>query len=557
MAWLQRYSSHGITYYRIVESYRRLDGKPTVRALLHLGKAEDLLARLQGQRAALGLRSVASGAVDAACRLAQELACAQAINWAIASQGGSVRRRDGLTTGESLVAAAIARLVHPCSKRAWAEWAAQTSLPARLGVKAEALTRQHFWDQMDAVPLKAVEEAEQAVVSKLLQVEALAPALLAYDTTNFYTHLETTNGRSVLAQRGHHKPRRHDLRQLGLALVVSEEGQIPLTHVLYEGSRNDLRSFQKLLEPLRRRLKQLWRQAQQLTLVFDQGAESRENLGEVRREGDHYVTALKSSDHKKLLAEAAGKLEPVSLASGQTMRAWRRQGVVEGQEQTRVVVWSETLYEGQRRGLEQHLGKALREMAALSPHPGGGEESLRRQVARWVNRQYVRQVLQVEVRKEGGEWKVIPKLDEVAQEKLEKEYFGLRLLATSQHAWSTAEIIEAYRGQWRVEGAFRDLKDPWLCAFRPQYHWTDQKLVVHALMAFLSLLLGRVLLRRARERTPYRGTLRNLMQQLSRIRTATVIERQQAAGRPRVYQQVEECDPELTRLGRALGVLPS
>ena len=438
-----------------------------------------------------------------------------------------------------------------------AAWAAQTSLPTRLGVKAEALTSQPFWDQMDALPVAAVEEAERAVVSKLLQAEALAPGLLAYDTTNFYTHLESTKGRSVLAQRGHNKQPRHDLRQLGLALVVSQEGQIPLTHVLYEASRNDVRSFQKLLEPLRRRLKELWRQAQQLTLVFDQGAESRENLGALRREGDHYVTALKSSDHKKLLAEAAGKLEPVSLASGQTMRAWRRQGVVEGQEQTRVVVWSETLYEGQRRGLEQHLGKALREMAALSPHPGGGEESLRRQVARWVNRQYVRQVLQVEVRKEGGEWKVIPKLDEVAQEKLEKEYFGLRLLATSQHAWSTAEIIEAYRGQWRVEGAFRDLKDPWLCAFRPQYHWTDQKLVVHALIAFLSLLLGRVLLRRARERTPYRGTLRNLMQQLSRIRTATVIERQQAAGRPRVYQQVEECDPELTRLGRALGVLPS
>jgi transposase len=273
--------------------------------------------------------------------LAQELACAQAINSAIASQGGSVRRRDGLTTGESLVAAAIARLVHPCSKRAWAEWAAQSTLPARLEVKAEALTRQHFWDQMDAVPVQAVEEAEQAVVSKLLQVEALAPGLLAYDTTNFYTHLDTAKGRSVLAQRGHNKQRRHDLRQLGLALVVSEEGQIPLTHVLYEGSRNDVRSFQKLLEPLRRRLNRLWRQAQQLTLVFDQGAESRENLSEVRGEGDHYVTALRSSDHKKLLAEAAGKLEPLSLPSGQTVRAWRTQGVVEGQEQTRVVVWSE------------------------------------------------------------------------------------------------------------------------------------------------------------------------------------------------------------------------
>jgi len=78
-----------------------------------------------------------------------------------------------------------------------AAWAAQTSLPTRLGVKAEALTSQHFWDQMDALPVAAVEEAERAVVSKLLQAEALAPGLLAYDTTNFYTHLESTKGRSA------------------------------------------------------------------------------------------------------------------------------------------------------------------------------------------------------------------------------------------------------------------------------------------------------------------------------------------------------------------------
>jgi len=79
---------------------------------------------------------------------------------------------------------------------------------------------------------------------------------------------------------------------------------------------------------------------------------------------------------------------------------------------------------------------------------------------------------------------------------------------------------------------------------------------VHALIAFLSLLLGRVLLRRAQQGAHYRGTLRNLIQQLSRIWTATVVERQEGAGRPRVYEQEEECDPELTRLGWAVGALP-
>jgi hypothetical protein len=61
-----------------------------------------------------------------------------------------------------------------------------------------------------------------------------------------------------------------------------------------------------------------------------------------------------------------------------------------------------------------------------------------------------------------------------------------------------------------VERAFRDLKDRWVGAFLPQYHWTDQKLIVHALIAVWGLRLGRLLLRRAPKRAGYRGTLRSL-----------------------------------------------
>lgn len=556
MASLQRYSSHGHTYWRIVESFRRPDGKPTVRVLLHLGKADDLLARLRQQRAALRLRSVACGAVDAAFALARELGCAEAVNGAVQAAGGYPRTRDRLSVGESLVAAAVARLVHPSSKRAIAGWAAQTSLPARLGVKAEVLTSQHFWDQMDSVPVNAVAAMEQRMVQAVVAAEGLPVNVVAYDTTNFFTHLETTNQRSQLAQRGHSKQRRHDLRQLGLALMVSEEGQIPLGHVLYEGSRVDVRSFQALLEPLRARLRALSRQPQQLTLVFDQGAESAANLQQARELELGYVTALKPSHHRDWLAEDARRLEPVELSSGQIVKAFRCRRMVHGVEQTVVTVFSPTLFEGQRRGLEQHLGLALRQIAGISTHPREGLEGARRQLTRILRRQYVRQVLRCQISERGREVMIRPWVDEAARRQLEQEYFGLRLLATTREEWSTAQIIEAYRGQSRVERAFRDLKDPWVCAFRPQYHWTDQKLIVHALIAVLSLLLGRLLLRRAQQRVGYRGTLRSLIQQLSRIRTATLIEPQPGKGRPQVHQRLEECDPATARLGKALGVLP-
>jgi len=553
MASLQRYSSHGQTYWRIVESFRRSDGQPTVRVLVHLGKAEELLFRLQQNRAAVRLRSVSAGAVDAAFALAGQLHCAETIDQAVAVTGGEVRHRDGLSVGQSLVAAAIARLVRPSSKRAIAEWAGQTTLPDRLRVKGEALTSQHFWDQMDSVPLAAIEPIEQRIVAAVLAAEQIPLQAIAYDTTNFFTHLETTNTRSQLAQRGHSKQRRHDLRQLGLALMVSEQGQIPLGHVLYEGSRVDVKSFAALLEPLRR-LRSLTPQPQQLTLVFDQGAESQANLEQARSLELAYVTALKPSHHRDWLVEDSQRLEPLTLSSGEQVRACRSRRVVHGVEHTVVTVFSPTLYEGQRRGLDQHLRAALRELGRISPHPREGIAGARRQVERILNRQYVRQVLRCEVRQQGKAVAVRPWLDPAARQRLEQAYFGLHLLASTRGEWTTAQIIEAYRGQSRVERAFRDLKDPWVCAFRPQYHWTDQKLIVHALLAVLSLLLGRVLLRRA-QRAGYRGSLRGLIQKLSRIRTVTIAEQPPGRGRPQVYQQTEECDPTLRRLARALGAL--
>jgi len=44
MASLQRFSVQGHSYWRIVES-RRVKGRPTIRVVAYLGKADNLLAR--------------------------------------------------------------------------------------------------------------------------------------------------------------------------------------------------------------------------------------------------------------------------------------------------------------------------------------------------------------------------------------------------------------------------------------------------------------------------------------------------------------------------------
>lgn len=558
VASLQRYQSRGRHYYRLVESYRRPDGRPGIRLLEHLGKADDLLARLRASQPT-EVRSVAAGAVDAVMRLATAFGVAETLDEAVRIAGGRVQVRDGLTVGQSVLAAAVARLCHPSSKRAVAAWARGTTLPRWLGVDPEVLTSQHFWDQMDAMPTEAIAEAEQRLVQQVVSREALQPGVLAYDTTNFHTHLATTTTRSRLAQRGHNKQRRNDLRQLGLALVVSEDGQVPLGHVLYDGARPDVRTFAALVAPLRRRLQQIVRQPEQLTLVFDQGAESAANLAAWRADDvalAHYVTALKSSAHRAWLATVAAQLAPVTLRSGDTVRAWRGRQAVHGVEQTVVVLWSPQLAEGQRRGLAQQLARAQRALDAVSSHPRGGPEALRRRAARLARGQYLREIVRIELEPAAtGGLRGRLLVDEAARERLQTEYFGLRLLTTTRDEWTTAQIIEAYRGQARAERAFRDLKDPWVGAFRPQFHWTDQKLRVHALIALLALLLGRVLLRRAQQATGFVGSQRALVECLGRLRRATLIYQPAGAGRPRVVDQPERCEADVRTVAVALGVL--
>jgi hypothetical protein len=106
-----------------------------------------------------------------------------------------------------------------------------------------------------------------------------------------------------------------------------------------------------------------------------------------------------------------------------------------------------------------------------------------------------------------------------------------------------------------VEAAFRDLKDPGMLSTRPQFHWTDQKLHVHAFMCVTAYLLVRLLWRRAHRNAGFEGSARNLLAQLARIRHCRIVEHTGRAGRPRVREQMEEINPGLENLGRVLGAL--
>jgi transposase len=551
----------GRKYWQIVES-RRVNGQPRSFVLAHLGRPETLLARLQGG-GPLRVRSVAHGAVAALWAQANTLEIAALIDaHARRDRRGRLPQRGGLTPGQTLVLAAIARACRPLSKRAFAAWAQTTSLGRLAGIDPQRLTSQHFWDQMDAVPADRLAAIEEALVGRVVERERLAPDTLFYDTTNFFTFIDSTNQRPTLPRRGHNEQKRHDLRQLGLALVVSREGQLPLFHLLYEGDRPDVRMFPEVLTSVRTRLERLFGTSPPaVTLVYDKGNVSRATQAAVTAAGRHYVSSLVPTQDAALLAEALPRLEPVALPTGEIVQAYRTRRPVWGAERTLVVLRSERLRDGQRRGLHQQLLKRVRALAALTtplaaPRGGRGPRAgLERRVADLLRGQHMRRLLHIELLQEGGRWRLAMAVNALEYQRLTDEQFGLRVLMSDREDLSTADLIGAYRGQSRVERSFREMKDPETCAVRPQYHWTDQKLKVHAFCCVVGYLLVKLLERRARQGgIPVRSP-RALLRRLQGIRDVTVME-PGSRGRPRIRRQLEDLTPEIETLAGCLDLLP-
>jgi transposase len=67
---------------------------------------------------------------------------------------------------------------------------------------------------------------------------------------NFATWIDSGNERAPIAQRGHSRQKRADLRIVGLGLVVSTDGGVPLVSHAYPGNKPDVTQFPAMVEEL-------------------------------------------------------------------------------------------------------------------------------------------------------------------------------------------------------------------------------------------------------------------------------------------------------------------
>src|SRR3989442_10789446 len=196
-----------------------------------LGPAESpALADLAATRTG-GTRSV--GDVGALVWVAEQIDLVAHVDRAC----GSLGAKGGPSVGELAVAVAIQRACSPGPKRDLADFL-DSSVPRISCLPGSVFSGQAFHRVAQQVADHQLEQAQVAIAKAAVARFELSPDVLAFDTTNFDTHIATvTPGK--LARRGHAKSKRRDLRVVGLGVLVSETGHVPLLYRTYSGNSSD------------------------------------------------------------------------------------------------------------------------------------------------------------------------------------------------------------------------------------------------------------------------------------------------------------------------------
>jgi transposase len=525
------------TYYYLVES-ARVDGKPRIVSQQYLGSAEEVMAKLSGNPAGLPVRSQHRrfGDVAAVWSILDGLDVVGLVDDVVRRHAHA-----GASVGTYLALATLNRVVDPRSKRAFADWWATTAGPRWVKVDTVALDHRRFWDAMDLLSTEDLRAIETSVYGGMIDRYGLDLASMALDMTNFATYIDSTNGRAPIAQRGKAKQKRTDLRLVGLALVVTRDGGIPIVSHAYAGDRPDVTQFTTVLDELVGRYRLLVEQVESLTVVYDAGQNSATNHEQVEAAGIGFVGSLPPSDHSGLLAIARSRYRIVDSDRFDDLTAYDTTVTALGVTRRAVLTHSVTLHEGQSRGLDQTLAKARARLAELQArlHRGNtrrDRNKVEAEIAAIVKPRWVGEIIHVTLTgDEPATFRLSWRTNHRARAKLETRLFGKRILFTNRDSWPIADVVAAYRSQSEAEFGFRQLKDPHVVSFSPMHHWTDQKIRVHVFTCVLALAVAH-LMRRTADRAGWHLSVRELLEHLEGIGETVLLHHTGGKGRPRAQR---------------------
>jgi len=436
-------------YYYVVES-ARVEGKPRIVQQTYLGTADRLADLLKDRTAPVPLSATT-----------REFGLPGAL-WLAAQRSGVwdvlkamwPEPRSGPSIAHYLLLAVIHRICQPGPKTEVADWYRSTILQPLWSFSPERFRSQDFWDAFDQIQVEGderggadkLEEAQLRLLAAWRDQQLVSRRLLAYDTTNFYTWTASTNQRNRLAQRGHNKQGRHNLRQVGLSYVLDGESGISLCHHVYAGNVADVEELPQALDRIVRMLDRNRIERSTVTLVFDKGTAALDNTRLLKEIGVGWISALPWNQAPVELRECDVETLPLCSSDQPGVHAVAERAIVHGDEYLCVLKYSSAFASEQLHSVTTSLAKVLQSLRRLSmdlAKPGSRlkETQIRNKIQRWLSSsQFLQDLISLKLHAENQRWHLQFDFNHAAFQKLLTHRLGRTLLLTNRMDWTAEQV---------------------------------------------------------------------------------------------------------------------
>lgn len=354
----------------------------------------------------------------------------------------------------AVFAMVLNRLTDPCSKLGVSRWMDTVYCPLFQDLELHCLYR-----ALDFLA-EYKEVIEERLFERVRDLFHLKLDVMFWDTTSTYFEGAGPEG---LARFGHSKDARPDKLQLVLGLLMTQEG-IPVAHDVFPGNTSDVKTFAEALRALKGRF-----EIRRVILVGDRGMVSEAVLKEISAEGLEYIVGVKMRKAKVMgeVLSRAGRYKEV--------KSNLKVKEVDLGDDRYLVCLNPEEAERDRQAREEVVAKLKERLE---------KEGLKSLVGNSGYRRFIK-VTGTEAR-----------IDEDAV-KEEARYDGKYVLRTNNRTLRPEEAALAYKGLWRVEQAFREMKSG--LDLRPIFHWTEPRVRGHIMVCFLAFLVQSALRRRLEE----------------------------------------------------------
>ena len=392
--------------------------------------------------------------------------------WELASELGFVNIIDeiccgepnieGPTPGKLLTAWAINRVLDPMSNTMLENWISTTDLPRLMDLEIADLTRNSFLTAMDFVcyddkDIGQIRDFTQAIDDTLYRqwrkMHPLKPGeaeTVAYDLTSVL-FFGISCSLTELGYNAKHVKR----LQVNLALLVSKLDKYPISHFVYNGSRNGLSTIRNLVT----RLKDTG--IEPGTIIWDRGNVSKECVKMIELAGWKLICGVPKTlkEVKKIIDGTDVPLNPATFVHKSRtghIYAIRTRDQLFDTERSVVVYTNQERRTSKINAQNEVLAYIGKELNALSEKGDDWSEASLHKAIKTVVGSREDHISTRVTRKRNGpriEWKY--KSQEIAA--AERSH-GKYLLFSTDESLSPDEVVKAYFEKDFVEKVFRTLK---------------------------------------------------------------------------------------------------